>query len=131
MNTNNHNNTEYEHTEDKNKQMNTRHENAESGQEPQLITEYDIYLFREGKHFTLHEKLGAHVISHNNVTGTYFAVWAPNATSVSVIGNFNHWQKNANHLKAREDGSGIWQGFVPRSEEHTSELQSRPHLVCR
>ena len=81
--------------------------------EPELISEYDIYLFREGKHFTLHKKLGAHIIEHNNTKGTYFAVWAPNARSVSVIGNFNGWLKDANHLKPRDDGSGIWQGFIP------------------
>jgi 1,4-alpha-glucan branching enzyme len=90
-------------------------QNKESSvnREPDLISEYDIYLFREGKHFTLHEKLGAHVMEHNNSKGTFFAVWAPNAKSVSVIGNFNSWQKDASHLKVRDDGSGIWQGFIP------------------
>ncbi len=80
---------------------------------PNLISEYDIYLFREGKHFSLHEKLGAHVMEHNHTKGTYFAVWAPNARTVAVIGNFNGWKKDANHLKVRGDGSGIWQGFIP------------------
>ncbi len=79
----------------------------------EFITEYDIYLFREGKHFSLYEKLGAHVIEHNNTRGTFFAVWAPNAKSVSVIGNFNNWLKDANHLKLRNDESGIWEGFIP------------------
>ena len=78
-----------------------------------FITEYDIYLFKEGKHFSLHHKLGAHVIEHNDTHGTFFAVWAPNAKSVSVIGNFNVWIKDANHLIRREDESGIWQGFIP------------------
>jgi 1,4-alpha-glucan branching enzyme len=80
---------------------------------PGLISEYDIYLFREGKHFTLHEKLGAHIIEYNGIKGTFFAVWAPNARAVSVIGNFNGWLKDSNHLKLRNDESGIWQGFVP------------------
>jgi 1,4-alpha-glucan branching enzyme len=80
---------------------------------PELISEYDIYLFREGKHFSLHEKLGAHIIEHNGTKGTFFAVWAPNARSVSVMGNFNGWQKDANHLNRRNDDSGIWQGYVP------------------
>jgi 1,4-alpha-glucan branching enzyme len=80
---------------------------------PQLISEYDVYLFREGKHFTLYDKLGAHVMEFNNTRGTYFAVWAPNARSVSVIGNFNHWHKEANLLHQRPDGSGIWEGFIP------------------
>jgi len=79
----------------------------------EFITEYDIYLFREGKHFSLHEKLGAHVMELKGVKGTFFAVWAPNADSVSVIGNFNGWGKDAHHLKRREDESGIWQGFIP------------------
>lgn len=77
-----------------------------------FITDYDIYLFREGKHFSLHKKLGAHLMKKENKEGTFFAVWAPNAKSVSVIGNFNGWLKDAHHLKAREDGSGIWQGFI-------------------
>jgi 1,4-alpha-glucan branching enzyme len=80
---------------------------------PQLISEYDVYLFREGKHFSLYEKLGAHVMEHNNTSGTFFAVWAPNAKLVSVIGNFNSWQKEDNPLQKRDDGSGIWEGFIP------------------
>jgi 1,4-alpha-glucan branching enzyme len=82
-----------------------------------IITEYDIYLFREGKHFSLHEKLGAHVIKYNNTRGTFFAVWAPNAESVAVIGNFNGWLKHANHLDRREDDSGLWEGFIPGVEK--------------
>ncbi len=78
-----------------------------------FITGYDIYLFREGKHFSLHEKLGAHVTEQNNTRGTFFAVWAPNATMVSVVGNFNGWFKDANHLSRREDESGLWEGFIP------------------
>jgi 1,4-alpha-glucan branching enzyme len=78
-----------------------------------FITDYDIYLFREGKHFSLHKKLGAHLIKKDNKEGTFFAVWAPNAKSVSVIGNFNGWLKDAHHLEVRKDGSGIWQGFIP------------------
>jgi 1,4-alpha-glucan branching enzyme len=83
----------------------------------EFITEYDIYLFREGKHFSLYEKLGAHVMELKGVKGTFFAVWAPNAASVSVIGNFNGWNKDAHHLKRREDESGIWQGFIPGIEK--------------
>ncbi|HKL32267.1 MAG TPA: 1,4-alpha-glucan branching protein GlgB, partial [Tangfeifania sp.] len=79
----------------------------------EFITDYDIYLFREGKHFSLYEKLGAHVMDIKGVKGTFFAVWAPNAESVSVIGNFNGWSKDAHYLRRREDESGIWQGFIP------------------
>ncbi len=83
----------------------------------EFITDYDIYLFREGKHFSLYEKLGAHLMEVGGVKGTFFAVWAPNAKSVSVIGNFNGWQKDADHLMRRDDESGIWQGFIPGIEK--------------
>jgi 1,4-alpha-glucan branching enzyme len=75
-----------------------------------LLTPYDLHLFNEGTHSHLHEKLGAH-ISHDP-EGTHFAVWAPNADSVTVIGNFNGWDKTATPLNPREQ-SGIWEGFVP------------------
>ncbi|HBU70358.1 MAG TPA: 1,4-alpha-glucan branching enzyme, partial [Elusimicrobia bacterium] len=78
-----------------------------------LLSDHDIYLFREGSHFRLYEKLGSHPVSHNGVEGVYFAVWAPNAERVSVMGDFNFWNREANQLNARWDGSGIWEGFVP------------------
>ncbi|TAG51138.1 MAG: 1,4-alpha-glucan branching protein GlgB, partial [Runella slithyformis] len=77
------------------------------------FTEFDIYLFKSGKHYNLYEKLGSHVVTHQGVVGTYFAVWAPNAGYVSVIGNFNGWSKSSHALTARWDGSGIWEIFVP------------------
>lgn len=80
---------------------------------PDFITEYDIYLFREGKHFSLHKKLGAHVMEQEGTQGTFFAVWAPNAKSVSVIGDFNGWNRDSHLLNARIDQSGIWEGFIP------------------
>lgn len=78
-----------------------------------LLTDFDIHLFKTGKHFKLYEKLGAHKVTHNGVSGTFFAVWAPNAKEVSVIGNFNHWQKGHHKLSPRWDESGIWEGFFP------------------
>jgi len=78
-----------------------------------LLTELDIHLFREGKHFRLYDKLGSHIVKHKGQTGTYFAVWAPNGQNVSVIGNFNGWNRNAHPLNCRPDGSGIWEGFIP------------------
>jgi 1,4-alpha-glucan branching enzyme len=78
-----------------------------------LLTDFDIYLFKAGKHFRLYEKLGAHPIEYKGERGTYFAVWAPNASQVSVIGNFNHWQPAHHPLHARWDESGIWEGFFP------------------
>ncbi|MFN9500900.1 MAG: 1,4-alpha-glucan branching protein GlgB [Chryseotalea sp.] len=78
-----------------------------------LLTDFDIHLFKNGKHYKLYEKLGAHVVSHNGQQGVYFAVWAPNAKSVSVIGNFNFWNNTEHPLYPRWDGSGIWENFFP------------------
>ena len=77
------------------------------------ITDYDIHLFREGKHYSLHDKLGSHLMSQDGVEGTYFAVWAPNAEQVSIIGDFNDWDRLSHGMSARWDGSGIWELFVP------------------
>jgi 1,4-alpha-glucan branching enzyme len=77
------------------------------------FTDFDIGLFKSGTHFRLYEKLGSHVMEHNGVTGTYFAVWAPNARFVSVIGNFNGWNKGEHALSSRWDSSGIWEGWIP------------------
>ncbi|MCU0367208.1 MAG: 1,4-alpha-glucan branching protein GlgB [Cyclobacteriaceae bacterium] len=78
-----------------------------------LFTDFDIHLFKSGKHFKLYEKLGAHLTTFNKQEGTYFAVWAPNARAVSVIGNFNYWNGNEHKLLPRWDESGIWEGFFP------------------
>lgn len=85
-----------------------------------LLTDYDVYLFRQGVHTRLYERLGAHTHSVDGVAGFQFALWAPNARSVSVIGEFNAWDKQANPLRLREDGSGIWQGFVASIPPGTS-----------
>jgi len=77
------------------------------------LSEYDIYLFKSGSHYKLYNKLGAHLKKINGVDGAYFAVWAPNAKSVSVIGDFNYWDKNANPMGVRWDESGIWETFIP------------------
>lgn len=78
-----------------------------------LFTDFDIRLFREGRHYKLYEKFGSHVVLHEGKPGTYFAVWAPNAESVQVIGNFNGWNPYAHQLFPRWDSSGIWEGFIP------------------
>ncbi|HSP12663.1 MAG TPA: 1,4-alpha-glucan branching protein GlgB [Salegentibacter sp.] len=78
-----------------------------------LFSEFDINLFKGGKHFRLYEKFGSHPLTLNKVEGTYFAVWAPGAKQVSVIGDFNHWQDGEHQLNVRWDGSGIWEGFIP------------------
>jgi 1,4-alpha-glucan branching enzyme len=75
------------------------------------LTQDDIYLFNEGNHFRLYEKLGAHLVDQPHTAGVYFAVWAPNAAQVSVIGDFNGWNQSAVPLRPRGQ-SGIWEGFV-------------------
>ncbi|MFC5270206.1 1,4-alpha-glucan branching protein GlgB [Adhaeribacter terreus] len=77
------------------------------------FSEFDIHLFREGKHYKLYDKLGAHLMTFKGQKGTYFALWAPNAEAVSVIGNFNHWRPGEYNLQPRFDHSGIWEGFFP------------------
>jgi 1,4-alpha-glucan branching enzyme len=77
-----------------------------------LLTKDDVYLFNEGTHFHLFDKLGAHPVEHGGTQGTYFAVWAPNAEDVSVIGTFNDWQQGRHRLSPLRD-SGIWEGFFP------------------
>lgn len=84
-----------------------------------LFTDFDIDLFRAGKHFRLYEKLGAHITEVNGVKGVYFAVWAPSARSVSVIGDFNYWVQGQHPLQVRWDSSGIWEGFIPGVEKGT------------
>jgi 1,4-alpha-glucan branching enzyme len=81
-----------------------------------LLTQDDIYLFNEGSHFRLYEKLGAHAVDDGRLKGVYFAVWAPNAAQVSVIGDFNGWDKLSHPLHAR-DSSGIWEGVVSQLEK--------------
>ncbi len=76
-----------------------------------LLTSDDLYLFNEGTHSHLFEKLGAHLVTAQGVPGTYFAVWAPDAERVSVIGDFNGWDPRAHPLRTKET-SGIWEGFV-------------------
>ena len=79
---------------------------------PTLLTEEDLYLFNEGTHARLWEKLGAHPLRADGVQGTCFAVWAPNAETVSVLGDWNGWRPGADPLRARAS-SGIWEGFLP------------------
>lgn len=79
-----------------------------------LFSEFDINLFKSGKHFRLYEKFGSHLIKLNGELGTYFAVWAPSAKQVSVVGDFNYWQNGEHQLQVRWDGSGIWEGFIPK-----------------
>jgi 1,4-alpha-glucan branching enzyme len=77
-----------------------------------LLTDDDLYLFNEGSHLNLYQKLGAHEVEVKGVRGTYFAVWAPDAEQVFVTGDFNSWGKHPHPLRSRGH-SGIWEGFIP------------------
>lgn len=78
-----------------------------------LLTDFEISLFRSGKYFRAYEKMGSHIIQVDGQWGVQFSVWAPNAKTVSVVGNFNGWNRNSHPLMPRWDGSGIWEGFIP------------------
>jgi len=80
------------------------------------ISDDDLYLIGEGNHFKSYEKFGARLITFNGVAGVHFAVWAPNAQSVSVIGNFNYWD-NKTHPMMRVHFSGVWGLFIPGLQE--------------
>jgi len=82
-----------------------------------LFSDFDIDLFKSGKHFRLYNKLGSHLMELDGVKGTYFAVWAPTAKEVSVIGDFNYWTAGEHSLYVRWDESGIWEGFIPGVEQ--------------
>ncbi|MCE7066090.1 1,4-alpha-glucan branching protein GlgB [Dyadobacter sp. CY326] len=78
-----------------------------------MFSGFDIDLFKSGTHYHIYNKLGAHIIERDGVRGTHFAVWAPNAQEVSVVGNFNGWNRQSHPLTSRSDYSGIWEGFIP------------------
>jgi len=92
------------------------------------LSELDIYLFKQGTHTKLYEKLGSHKMKHKRKSGVYFAVWAPNAKFVSVRGDFNDYATDAHPLKLREDDSGIWEGFIEGVEEG---LTYKYHIVSK
>jgi len=82
----------------------------------EFLTEFDVHLFSEGSHYRLYDKLGAHVIEQDGQLGTHFAVWAPSAAQISVVGDFNHWRAGANPLEQVAQ-SGLWTGFVTGVKE--------------
>ena len=86
---------------------------AGPSQHHSLFNDGDIQSFREGTHFALHQKMGSKTMEVEGVQGVYFAVWAPNAKEVSVIGDFNGWTHDQHPLFVRWDSSGIWEGFIP------------------
>jgi 1,4-alpha-glucan branching enzyme len=82
-----------------------------------LFSEMDIYLFKEGTHSKLYNHLGSHFIQRDGEDGVYFALWAPNANSVSVRGDFNNYDENSHTMKKRLDDSGIWECFIEGVEQ--------------
>src|SRR5438552_6686494 len=83
---------------------------------PSIFSDDDLYLFGQGKEYRIYEKMGAHVRTVNNVMGTNFATWAPNALAVSVIGDFNDWRRDADPMHLRHQELGVWECFVPGVE---------------
>ncbi len=92
------------------------------------FSELDIYLFKEGNHTKLYAKFGSHMMSDDVDDGVYFAVWAPNAKSVSVRGDFNDYSIDSHPLQLRDDDSGIWEGFVVGVE---CGLTYKYHIVSK
>ncbi len=80
---------------------------------PPTLGDIDLHLFGEGRHERIYDKLGAHVIAHEGVKGVSFAVWAPNAERVSVVGDFNSWDGTKNQMRRLGD-SGVWEIFIPK-----------------
>ena len=92
------------------------------------LSEMDIYLFKQGTHTKLYNKLGSHAMVHEGKSGVYFAVWAPNAASVSVRGDFNDYDTLTHPLVLRPDESGIWEGFIEGVEQ---EITYKYHIVSQ
>ena len=94
---------------------------------PPVLTDFDLHLLSEGTHYDAYEKLGAHVREIEGVRGVVFAVWAPNAHRVSVVGDFNHWDGRRHPLRVR-GATGIWEIFLPglgEGEVYKFEIKSR------
>jgi 1,4-alpha-glucan branching enzyme len=94
---------------------------------PQAITDYDLHLFNEGNHHKIYDKLGAHLMTLNGLNGTHFAVWAPSARSVSVVGHFNSWN-GTDHPMSPIGSSGVWALFIPgigRGELYKYEIKTK------
>jgi len=93
-----------------------------------VISDFDLYLFNEGNQHKVYDKLGAHVMTIDGITGTLFAVWAPCAKRVSVVGNFNQWDGRRNQMRCR-GSSGVWEIFIPgitQGEIYKYEIKT-PH----
>jgi len=98
-----------------------------------LFSDYDVYLFGEGNHHRIYEKMGAHITTVDGVRGVYFAVWAPSARNISVIGDFNDWDGRRHQM--RQIGGGVWDLFIPQvssGEKYKYEIKnSEGHLYYK
>jgi len=93
-----------------------------------ILSKDDVFLFNEGTHYQLYKHLGAHPLEKNGKKGFHFAVWAPNAESVSVVGDFNDWNTENHKLRQIHIGSGIWEGFIAnleKEDKYKYHIQSR------
>ncbi len=91
-----------------------------------VLTDFDLHLLGEGTHYKSYERLGAHVLTRDGIKGVHFAVWAPNALRVSIVGNFNHWDGRQHPMRACS--GGIWEIFLPglaQGEVYKLEIKSR------
>ena len=96
------------------------------------LSDFDLYLFGEGRHYGLYHKFGAHLRVRDGVAGTHFAVWAPNAKRVSVVGSFNLWDGRKHAMQAR-GGSGVWELFVPgvgEGAEYKYEIRTQRGAIA-
>ena len=100
---------------------------------PPVLTDFDLHLLGEGTHFRLYEKLGARILEHAGSKGVCFAVWAPNAERVSVVGDFNQWDGRRHPMRPR-GASGLWEIFIPglkQGELYKFEVKSRHQWLSR
>ncbi|MBI5406833.1 MAG: 1,4-alpha-glucan branching protein GlgB [Nitrospirae bacterium] len=96
-----------------------------------IMSQYDLHLFAEGKNYFVYQKMGVHPMSVNNIRGVYFAVWAPNARRVSLVGDFNGWDGRRHPMRVL-GGSGVWELFIPglsEGEVYKYELKTTDGLV--
>ena len=101
---------------------------SREGEHSPILSEFDIFLFKQGSHHRLYRKMGGHPLVVNGISGTWFSVWAPNARLVTVIGDFNGWDTATHPLNQRSDGSGIWEGFIPGAQ---TGMRYKYHIISR